>query len=159
LARSAGKASAQRIYSASAICRSALVCSGCTLSRVASQRRRRLVKAEVCSQESLLPCSTQLHSNERNRKQPLFFLGTRRRGDPADVGATADGQNEGHLCWRGSDNDRPGGQTRSARGGRDEGGAAEHALESELPDNEGLRNVRRRDVEHEMAHIRRCVRT
>jgi len=44
------------------------------LSRVASQRGRRLVKAEVCSQESLLPCSTQLHSNERNRKQPLFFL-------------------------------------------------------------------------------------
>ena len=47
LARSGSKARAQRIYSAGSS--SALVCSGRALSRVATQRGGRLMKAEVCS--------------------------------------------------------------------------------------------------------------
>ena len=53
--------------------RSVLV-ARCNLLRVATKRGRCRVRAELCSKESPLSCSTRLHSNEHNRKQPLFFL-------------------------------------------------------------------------------------
>ena len=46
----------------------------CNWLRVATKRGRCRVRAELCSKESPLSCSTRLHSNEHNRKQPLFFL-------------------------------------------------------------------------------------
>ena len=66
----------------------------CNWLRVATKRGRCRVRAELCSKESPLSCSTRLHSNEHNRKQPLFFLGTWRPGDPARVDAI-----DIHLCW------------------------------------------------------------